>query len=188
MFNSGTVDSIVAEAVHERDEFQWSPGVMRTPEHRPDWFGDRGNCVGAYAYAVFKGGAISKVVVVGGKRIRRAMSASDGADSPYSPWKRDYEKMVIKTALHDLEPYVPKSAESQRLDATARAAALQVVQEHPELEGAYQSRGDVGDPEDARIRQRVTAAEIIDGDTGEITEAPAEVDGWPPVTPVGGDK
>lgn len=171
MFNSGTVDSVVAEAVHQNDRFDWKPGQMRVPEHEPDWFGDRGNCIGAYAYAIFKGGAVSKVVIVGSKRIRRAKDASDGADSPYSPWKRDYEKMVIKTALHDLEPYVPKSAEMQRLDADARAAALQVVQEHPELE-AYQVH-DAGPQEgDDHLPRRVTAAEIIDAETGEVLDGP----------------
>ena len=128
MFKSGMVESVVAEAVYETDQFEWRPGDMKTPQHIVDnWFGDRGRCVGAYAYAILRGGSISKVVVIGEKRIQRAMSASDGASSEYSPWKRDYDKMVIKTALHDLEPYVPKSAEFIAMDAHTRAQVADIV-------------------------------------------------------------
>jgi recombination protein RecT len=136
MFNSGTVESVVAEAVYKDDHFKWNPGTMRVPDHQPEsdrhgssqgWFGDRGECSGAYAYAIMKGGAISKVAIVGDTRIKRAMRASDGANSEYSPWKNDYEKMVIKTALHDLEPYVPKSADAQIRDAEQQTKAAEAA-------------------------------------------------------------
>jgi hypothetical protein len=44
MLNSGMVASIVAEAVHVNDSFDWRPGLMRVPLHEPDWFADRGEC------------------------------------------------------------------------------------------------------------------------------------------------
>lgn len=174
MFNSGMVESVVAEAVHEKDAFAWRPGEMRTPAHEPDWFGDRGQCIGAYAYVIFKGGAVSKVVVVGEKRIARAVSASDGADSSFSPWKRDYEKMVIKTALHDLEPYVPKSAEAQIRDGATKAAAVAVAASHPEIAAALP---------DEHI-DPVTGEIAIDGEAedeaveAEIVESPSAEE-WP---------
>jgi recombination protein RecT len=184
MFNSGAVDSVVAEAVYDHDRFDWEPGKMRVPEHQADWFGDRGLCIGSYAYAVFKGGGVSKVVVVGRNRIKRAKDASDGVNSNFSPWRNDYEKMVIKTALRDLEPYVPKSAEMQHHEADARAALLQVVQDHPELEAATRTYEDP--PADERLPHRVTAAEImatadtsepvvgetVDLETGEVLDGP----------------
>jgi recombination protein RecT len=153
MFKSGMVESVVAEAVYDNDEFIWNPGDMSTPKHSPrngNWFADRGQCVGAYAYAVLKGGSVSKVVVIGEKRINRALSASDGATSDYSPWKRDYEKMVVKTALHDLEPYVPKSAEFIAMDANTRTQVADLINEHelpPPIE------------------------DTIDEETGEVVEA-----------------
>jgi recombination protein RecT len=129
-FNSGTVESVVAEAVYESDEFEWNPGTMKVPSHKPSrgWFADRGQCIGAYAYAIFKGGAISKVAVVGEKRVKRAMKASDGSDSSYSPWQNDFDKMVIKTALKDLEPYVPKSAEAQIREAEVQAKTAEAAE------------------------------------------------------------
>jgi recombination protein RecT len=131
MFNSGTVESVVAEAVYEGDHFEWNPAYMKVPSHKPaegsTWFSDRGQCVGAYAYAIFKGGAVSKVSIVGEKRIKRARQASDGSDSQYSPWNNDLDKMIIKTALHDLEPYVPKSAEAQQRDAEQQTKAAEAA-------------------------------------------------------------
>lgn len=150
MFKSGLVESVIAEAVYTNDKFAWSPGVATVPQHEADWFGDRGNCIGAYAYAVLKGGAVSKVVVIGEKRIARAISASAGSDYDDSPWKRDYEKMVIKTALHDLEPYVPKSAEFIAMDAATRTQVADLVAEH-----------ELPPP----------AEDGIDPDTGEVVEA-----------------
>jgi len=131
MLNSGPVQTVVAEAVYESDRFTWNPGTMTTPDHEPgeghNWFSDRGRCVGAYAYAIFNGGGTSKVVVVGEKRIQRALQAADGATSQYSPWVNDREKMIVKTALRDLEPYVPKSAEFIAMDAQTRAQVADIT-------------------------------------------------------------
>lgn len=110
MYRSGAVASVVVEAVHQGDTFRWNPGQMDKPEHAPDWFGDRGPLVGAYAYAVMNDGSTSKVVVVDQKRIQAAKDASSGSDSQYSPWQKHPRAMYLKTAAHDLAKWVPTSA------------------------------------------------------------------------------
>jgi recombination protein RecT len=124
IYRAGAVTSVKCEVVCENDVFRYKIDEMDRPEHDVDWFGDRGAVKGAYAYAEMVGGGTSKVVVVGPARIKRAMEASATARSNYSPWKTDYAAMVLKTAIHDLETFVPTSAEYRReqLRAVAEVA------------------------------------------------------------------
>ena len=46
---------------------------------------------------------------------------------PSTPWVNDREKMIVKTALRDLEPYVPKSAEFIAMDAQTRAQVADIT-------------------------------------------------------------
>ncbi|MCP3426006.1 recombinase RecT [Rothia sp. AR01] len=117
MYRSGAVSSVIVETVHAQDAFAWDPGTMDRPEHAPNWFGERGPLIGAYAYAIMQGGAVSKVVVTDQTRIRAAMDASAGSDSQYSPWKKHPRAMYLKTAAHDLAKWVPTSAEDKRVEA-----------------------------------------------------------------------
>ena len=125
IYRAGAVSAVIAEIVHERDTFHYSPGEDR-PHHEVDWFADRGAVLGAYAYAVMRDGSTSKVVVIGPAEIKRAMSASSTANSQHSPWKTDYAAMVRKTAVHALADWVPTSAEYRReqLRAVAEVAAV----------------------------------------------------------------
>lgn len=140
IYNGGAAQSVIVEVVRDDDQFIWTPGAlddrrpprwpgaMNRPFHKVDWFGNRGDLVGAYAYAVMEGGAISKVVVLDRTHIARAKAKSDGADSDYSPWRTDEEAMWLKTAARRLGKWVPTSAEKrngviERLDAPALAAS-----------------------------------------------------------------
>jgi recombination protein RecT len=129
MYRGGAVSSVIVCDVREGDIFQWRPGEMDRPTHHPrvgvglEWFtADRGETVGAYAYAIMKDGTVSNVVIADQRRIKRAMDASATAGTAYSPWASDYGAMVLKTAAHDLEKWVPTSAEyRQALREDARA-------------------------------------------------------------------
>lgn len=119
IYRAGAVSSVVVEAVRENDHFQWVPGEMTKPRHSPpagNWFtaADRGQVIGAYAYAIMRDGAVSEVVIVDDQRIDRAIQASPTGNSSYSPWKSDYRAMVLKTAVHDLAKWVPTSPEYAR--------------------------------------------------------------------------
>ena len=115
MYRAGAVSSVIAETVHRNDDFTYLPGRDERPIHEIDWFADdRGPLVLAYAYAVMRDGATSKIVIVNKARIERAKKASPTAGSTYSPWLTDEVAMWLKTAAHDLEKWVPTSSEYLR--------------------------------------------------------------------------
>lgn len=112
IYRAGAASSVIVEAVYERDTFRYAPGRDERPVHEIDWDSDdRGALRLAYAYAVMKDGATSKVVVVNKAAIARAKAESHGADSPYSPWVKHEEAMWLKTAAHQLAKWVPTSSE-----------------------------------------------------------------------------
>lgn len=133
MYRAGAVSSVIVETVHEHDRFDYVPGRQDKPIHEIDWFNDRGELKLAYAYALMKDGAVSKVVIVNQQRIQRAMSASQGASSKYSPWQNDTVAMWMKTAAHDLAKWVPTSAEyvREQLRAVRDVEAEQPTPEQP---------------------------------------------------------
>ncbi len=112
MYRAGAVSSVIVEAVHENDKFSYVPGRDDRPIHEVDWMAPtRGRIVLAYAYAIMKDGAVSKVVIVNQSRIDRAKDASSTAGKSHSPWESDEVKMWMKTAARDLSKWVPTSAE-----------------------------------------------------------------------------
>lgn len=113
IYRAGAVVSVKAEVVCSGDTFRYDPNEA-TPFHQVDWFGRRGDVLGAYAYAEMVGGGTSKVVIIGPEDIDRARDASASAKSAHSPWKTDFAAMVLKTAVHRLAKWVPTSAEYRR--------------------------------------------------------------------------
>jgi recombination protein RecT len=113
MYRSGQVAAVKAEIVKEKDVFNFEPAMPR-PDHRPDWFGERGRTIGAYAYAELVGGSTSRVVVINQEYIDKVKAMSKSSDKPISPWKKWEDAMVLKTALHRLEAFVPTSSEDKR--------------------------------------------------------------------------
>lgn len=112
IYRAGAVSSVIVEAVYKNDKFTYAPGVHERPIHEIDWDSeDRGPLRLAYAYAVMKDGATSKVVVAGKARLDRAKQASSTAGKSHSPWTTDEAAMAMKTAVHDLTKFVPTSSE-----------------------------------------------------------------------------
>jgi len=126
IYRAGAVSSVICEVVRENDVFVWKQGSLddhrpprwngpqTQPFHEVDWFSDRGDLKGVYAYAVMKDGAISKVVVLNRQHIEKAKSFSAGLSTDWSPWKVHEESMWLKTAAHRLRKWVPTSAEYMR--------------------------------------------------------------------------
>lgn len=155
IYRAGAVSSIKAEVVYSGDEFSFSPGDEK-PHHKVDWFAaDRGEVLGAYAYAIMKDGATSRVVVIGPREIERAKKASATADKSFSPWNTDYAAMVRKTAVHELAKWVPTSAE-YRVEQLRAIATVQAEQQQPTVHAA-QVPANV-DPQTGEIHD----AEVVD--------------------------
>lgn len=112
MYRAGAVASVVAECVYANDRFTYQPGIHERPLHEIDWDAeDRGSLRLAYAYAIMKDGATSKVVVLNKAAIAKIRAKSGTASSDYSPWKSDEAAMWLKSAVRQLQKWVPTSAE-----------------------------------------------------------------------------
>lgn len=145
MYRAGAVASVKAEVVFSNDQFDYDPAMDR-PVHKIDWFADdRGEMKLVYAYAVMHDGSTSKVVVMNKKKVDEHKAVSKSANSSDSPWKKWPESMWLKTAIHELEKWVPTSAEYRR--EQLRAAA------------------------EADSARQAPAAPPVDPDTGEIHDA-----------------
>jgi recombination protein RecT len=127
IYRAGAVSSVIAEVVHAGDKFHYQPGMDR-PIHEIDWDADdRGPLRLVYAYAVMKDGSTSRVVVMNKATVMRHKAVSRGADSSSSPWQKWPESMWLKTAVHELQKWVPTSAEYLRDQARAAGEMIRTA-------------------------------------------------------------
>lgn len=124
MYRAGAIASVKAEIVYSGDYFDYQPSMDR-PTHRVDWFGEggRGDMIGVYAYAVMKDGATSRVVVMSKAEVLRVKAVSKTASFKDSPWQVWEDRMWLKTAIHQLEKWVPTSSEYRREQLRAAVEA-----------------------------------------------------------------
>lgn len=163
MYRAGAVASVIVEVVRERDAFQYAPGRDERPVHDIDWnLEDRGDLKLVYAYAIMKGGATSKVVVLNKAKIGEIMAKSASARSDYSPWKTNPESMWLKSAARQLSKWVPTSAEYIREQLRA---VRDVAAERPQVAPAQAAQ------------QIPTEAGPVDSGTGEVLQGELVDDG-----------
>ncbi len=117
---SGSLTSLEAYVVHERDMFEIEFGLEPRLVHKPAMTGDRGDVVAAYAIARFKDGA-RQVDVMTRSEIEavraRSMAGGNG------PWVTDFAEMAKKTVVRRLCKYLPLSPELQK--AVEHEAAIE---------------------------------------------------------------
>lgn len=159
IYRAGAVASVQAEIVYENDEFDYHPGSP--PHHRPDWFGDRGEMIGVYAYAVMNDGSTSRVVMMSRADIEKVKAVSKTSKSSSSPWNQWPDRMWLKTAIHQLAKWVPTSAEYRETLMRSQAAANEVP---AEIAGPVTV--DYHD-EDLPDDDEVVDAEVLTGDEDE---------------------
>lgn len=133
MYNSGRVMSVVAEFIHEADDWEYKIGDDGAFWHRPDLLSaTRGPIVLAYAFAEIKGGGRSKIVTLNrpqAEEVRDKYSKAyqlaeqhrredpDGfARNPSggwfnSTWHTEFDAMWRKSAVRRLADWVPQSPE-----------------------------------------------------------------------------
>lgn len=126
--NSGELASIDALLVHVNDRFTYRPGVDDVPIHEVDWFGDRGQVLGAYAVARLKSGA-SFVEIMNRQQIEQVRAVSRAkTDGPWDAW---WGEMARKTVLRRLAKRLPMStdieAEFERDETMAADVAASVM-------------------------------------------------------------
>lgn len=160
MHNSAAVKAVKSEVVRAGDlelhpdglpRFLWEPDEMDRPRHKPDWFSDRGELIGAYAYAVMADGSISQVIVMNAAEIMQIKAVSKTSKKSDSPWNVWPDRMWRKTVIRQLAKFVPMSTErlqawAERTDEPPRA--LPHANELPPVPtGALYDDGDVVDGE-----------------------------------------
>lgn len=115
--NSGELSSITAQAVYEKDDFQYyvdSDGEHIN--HRPNMFSDRGQKLGVYALAKTKDGGIY-IEVLTMKQVNDIKNVSRAKGS--GPWSGPFaEEMEKKSAIRRLSKRLPMSTD---LESTLHA-------------------------------------------------------------------
>lgn len=129
MKRSGNIERIEADVLYENDDVDFTADGVPTiiaggagAERKARFLGQavRGNPIAAYAYARYKDGTRSNVIIADVDRIKRAREASESwkrdrkNNTSYSPWNNDPAAMIRKTAIHDLVKWVDISTEDWR--------------------------------------------------------------------------
>jgi recombination protein RecT len=118
---SGEIASVVAEVVHEKDEFSIEYGMEPKLIHKPFIDGDPGPMKGAYVVVRFKGEGIDPVIKYMPKSEIDKRRARSKAGS-YGPWVTDYEEMAKKTVFRSVFKWLPISIE--QIQATTTDGAV----------------------------------------------------------------
>jgi recombination protein RecT len=97
---------VVAMLVREKDHFAML-GANTPPHHDADWFGDRGEVTGGYAYVGSSGDRCSMVVLMSEADFLKHRNKA----RTKNVWDEWPEPMRLKTLVHQLRKFVPWSAE-----------------------------------------------------------------------------
>ena len=112
MRQSGEVAWVDGHIVCEHDRFVYRPGLDDVPMFEPDWFGDRGKPIGAYAIAKLKTGEIVPPEIMSVDAIEKVRSVSRSKDK--GPWVDWWEQQALKTVLRRFLKRLPTSADVER--------------------------------------------------------------------------
>ena len=111
---SGQVTNIVANEVYQADQFEFEYGLNERLRHVPSMQAERGEIAAFYAYARFKDGGHSFVVIsraemeqIRSKHVKKNRQTGE----IYGTWVDHFESMAKKTAIKQLVKYMPVSVE-----------------------------------------------------------------------------
>ena len=136
--NSGEIANIVCEVIYSNDQFRYRPGIDKEPTFDPDWFGDRGKPVGAYATVTTKDGEkIARVLPE--KRIMDIARSGHNTDQ-FIPGKGiNFEEWWRKTAIKNVLKYAPKSTELESALSSDNTTSFEI----PDYEEPVKTEKDV---------------------------------------------
>lgn len=125
---SGLYDSIVARAVHEGDQFEYTLGTNESITHVP--CDNPGMLTHVYLVAYLKGSNRPCIHILNRKEVedRRKQSKMGNRGA----WLHHYDAMAIKSVIRDAFKVLPKSTEMERAFNNDEAVPVPVVYEVPE--------------------------------------------------------
>jgi recombination protein RecT len=133
MLKHPKVLSVWAEAVYEKDDFDYELGDSPFIRHKPEASEDRGELAYAYACARLAGDVVARVVLPAAEVLKhRAASKAWQRDRERSIWGEWEEQMWKKTAIIALSKFVPMSIE-----------ALATIQQATDADSALHAAKDV---------------------------------------------
>lgn len=112
MYRNPRVQSIYAEAVFDKDEFDYGFGLTPFLNHKPFRGGDRGTLQCVYAVCKLKD-AEPIFTVVEKSELDKLRNFSQSSDSKYSPYNNGadvHHYMEIKSAIKKLSKLIPKAS------------------------------------------------------------------------------
>ena len=114
---SGEIASVIAEIVHEKDEFDLEYGLEPKLIHKPFINGDPGAMVGAYVVVRFKGDGVEPLIKYMPKdEIIKHRNRSKASAS--GPWVTDFDEMAKKTVFRSVFKWLPISIEQIQATTT----------------------------------------------------------------------
>lgn len=128
---TGEISSIAAHAVHKNDVFEFEYGLNEKLKHIPKMEGDRGVVYLYYAYAKFKDGGYSFLVMGKPDIERHRDQYSKTANS--GPWKDQFDEMAKKTVIKALVKYMPISVELQNKVAMDETIKTEIAEDMSEV-------------------------------------------------------
>lgn len=161
--NSGDISSITAEIVYRNDPFSYNPSTDEAPDHRPDWFGDRGEPVGVYAVCRLKDG--STVVEVMSRQQVMNIAAQSRNAGQYDPkGGKNYGEWWRKTVIRRISKYLPSSSDKDEF-----MRAVERIDDGFEFEA---TNGGTTEPAPQPVKKRGAAAAKLK----DVTPAPQQAD------------
>lgn len=169
-YRSGQIATLVAEAVHENDLFEFTrwPRTMRHEDAR----GDRGEVVSYYAAVAYHGGGQDFLVMTKQEvetwrdLYSKGARKRDGTLDSNGPWVKTFDEMAKKTVLRRLAKMMPLSVEDLRV-GLAVDGSVQTSLTVPPMDALLSSQPAQIEP----------ALDGVDVGTGEVSEATAGVEG-----------
>lgn len=189
MYRSGRVASVVAEFIHENDDWDYRIGDGGTFWHRPNLLAspqERGPVVLAYAYAEIRGGGRSKIVTLNRRQAEeirdeyskayalaeqhRREEPDEFAQQPdkgwfNSTWHTEFDAMWRKSAVRRLADWVPQSPELVELLQRENEAGESEIPEFDFVEGEVVSESE--EPESGTGDADGTPAASVAGSAAE---------------------
>jgi recombination protein RecT len=128
---TGEISSIAAHAVHKNDFFEFEYGLNEKLRHIPKTDGDREEVYLYYAYAKFKDGGYS-FLVMGKKDIERHRDLYSKT-SKFGPWVDQFDEMAKKTVIKALVKYMPISVELHSKVAMDETIKTEIAEDMGEI-------------------------------------------------------
>ena len=153
-YRSGEISVIQAHTVYENDEFSYEFGLDPKLNHKPA-IKERGEPVAFYAMFKTKDGGYGFEVMSVEDVRAHAKKFSKSYNSPYSPWSTNFEEMAKKTVLKRVIKYAPLKSDFAKQVSADETIKTEIS----------------ADMLDVTPEPIVAEGEVLNQDTGEITEA-----------------